>query len=63
MRFPWAHLLPVEATELIKRPREYTVNLKFSEVAEVSRPVMEVITCASAIHQTILNFLTKLALA
>ena len=29
-------------TELIKRPREYTVRLEFAEVAELSRPVMEV---------------------
>lgn len=31
-----------EITELIKRPREYTVQLEFSEVPELSRPVMEV---------------------
>ena len=31
-----------ESAELIKRPREYTVKLEFSEVAELSRPVMEV---------------------
>uniref|UniRef100_A0A7S4ID19 ABC transporter domain-containing protein n=1 Tax=Odontella aurita TaxID=265563 RepID=A0A7S4ID19_9STRA len=31
-----------EVTELIKRPREYAVKLHFSEVAELSRPVMEV---------------------
>ena len=31
-----------EKTELIKRPREYSVRLEFSEVAELSRPVMEV---------------------
>uniref|UniRef100_A0A7S1ZRI5 ABC transporter domain-containing protein n=1 Tax=Ditylum brightwellii TaxID=49249 RepID=A0A7S1ZRI5_9STRA len=31
-----------ETTELIKRPKEYTVKLEFSEVAELSRPVMEV---------------------
>eukprot|EP00521_Asterionellopsis_glacialis_P007507 CAMPEP_0195284274 /NCGR_PEP_ID=MMETSP0707-20130614/2524_1 /TAXON_ID=33640 /ORGANISM="Asterionellopsis glacialis, Strain CCMP134" /LENGTH=1069 /DNA_ID=CAMNT_0040343593 /DNA_START=15 /DNA_END=3224 /DNA_ORIENTATION=+ len=31
-----------EATELIKRPREYSVKLEFSEVAELTRPVMEV---------------------
>ena len=31
-----------ETTELIKRPREYTVKLEFSEVPELSRPVMEV---------------------
>uniref|UniRef100_A0A7S2JXI3 ABC transporter domain-containing protein n=1 Tax=Leptocylindrus danicus TaxID=163516 RepID=A0A7S2JXI3_9STRA len=30
------------ATELIKRPKEYTVKLEFPEVAELSRPVMEV---------------------
>jgi len=29
-------------TELIERPREYTVKLEFSEVPELSRPVMEV---------------------
>jgi ATP-binding cassette subfamily F protein 1 len=28
--------------ELIKRPKEYTVKLEFSEVAELSRPVMGV---------------------
>lgn len=31
-----------EATELIKRPKEYVVKLEFSEVAELTRPVMEV---------------------
>ncbi len=31
-----------EQKELIKRPREYTVKLEFTEVAELSRPVMEV---------------------
>merc|ERR1719223_2080686 len=31
-----------ETIELIKRPREYSVRLEFSEVAELSRPVMEV---------------------
>ena len=31
-----------ETTELIKRPKEYTVKLEFSEVPELSRPVMEV---------------------
>lgn len=30
------------AQELIKRPREYTVKLEFSEVPELTRPVMEV---------------------
>lgn len=29
-------------TELIKRPREYMVKLEFAEVAELSRPVIEV---------------------
>jgi ATP-binding cassette subfamily F protein 1 len=29
-------------TELIKRPREYMVKIEFTEVAELSRPVMEV---------------------
>jgi len=29
-------------TELIKRPREYTVKLEFSDVSELSRPVIEV---------------------
>ena len=32
----------VEATELIKRPREYQVRFEFSEVNELTRPVMEV---------------------
>lgn len=31
-----------KAAELINRPREYTVKLEFAEVAELSRPVMEV---------------------
>lgn len=31
-----------EQTELIERPKEYQVKLEFSEVAELSRPVMEV---------------------
>jgi ATP-binding cassette subfamily F protein 1 len=31
-----------EAAELIKRPKEYNVKLEFSEVPELSRPVMEV---------------------
>jgi ATP-binding cassette subfamily F protein 1 len=31
-----------ETQELIKRPKEYTVKLEFSEVPELSRPVMEV---------------------
>lgn len=31
-----------ETTELIKRPKEYSVKLEFVEVAELSRPVMEV---------------------
>ncbi len=31
-----------EAEELIQRPKEYSVKLEFSEVAELSRPVMEV---------------------
>ena len=31
-----------EAQELIKRPREYQVKLEFAEVAELSRPVIEV---------------------
>lgn len=31
-----------EHVELIKRPREYTVRLEFTEVPELSRPVMEV---------------------
>jgi ATP-binding cassette, subfamily F, member 1 len=31
-----------KAAELIKRPREYTVKLEFAEVAELTRPVMEV---------------------
>ena len=31
-----------ETEELIKRPKEYTVKLEFSEVPELSRPVMEV---------------------
>lgn len=31
-----------EHQELIKRPREYQVKLEFAEVAELSRPVMEV---------------------
>ena len=31
-----------EITELLTRPREYTVKLEFVEVAELSRPVMEV---------------------
>ena len=31
-----------ETAELIKRPKEYTVKLEFSEVPELSRPVMEV---------------------
>ena len=31
-----------EVQELISRPKEYTVKLEFSEVAELSRPVMEV---------------------
>eukprot|EP00339_Tiarina_fusa_P013341 CAMPEP_0117058808 /NCGR_PEP_ID=MMETSP0472-20121206/40840_1 /TAXON_ID=693140 ORGANISM="Tiarina fusus, Strain LIS" /NCGR_SAMPLE_ID=MMETSP0472 /ASSEMBLY_ACC=CAM_ASM_000603 /LENGTH=719 /DNA_ID=CAMNT_0004776251 /DNA_START=1 /DNA_END=2160 /DNA_ORIENTATION=- len=31
-----------EAAELIKRPKEYTVQLEFAEVPELSRPVMEV---------------------
>jgi len=32
----------VESAELIKRPKEYSVRLEFSEVAELSRPVIEV---------------------
>lgn len=31
-----------EVEELIQRPKEYSVKLEFSEVAELSRPVMEV---------------------
>jgi ATP-binding cassette subfamily F protein 1 len=31
-----------ETKELIKRPKEYTVQISFPEVAELSRPVMEV---------------------
>ena len=31
-----------EKTELIERPKEYQVQLKFAEVAELSRPVMQV---------------------
>ena len=31
-----------ENKELIKRPKEYTVQISFPEVAELSRPVMEV---------------------
>lgn len=31
-----------EAQELIKRPKEYTVKLEFSEVPQLTRPVMEV---------------------
>lgn len=31
-----------ETTELIKRPKEYHVKLEFVEVAELSRPVMQV---------------------
>ncbi len=31
-----------ENTELIKRPKEYAVRLEFAEVAELSRPVIEV---------------------
>jgi ATP-binding cassette, subfamily F, member 1 len=31
-----------ETAELIKRPKEYTVKLEFSEVPELARPVMEV---------------------
>ena len=31
-----------EQTELIKRPKEYQVNIEFVDVAELSRPVMEV---------------------
>lgn len=31
-----------ENKELIKRPRDYTVKLEFADVAELSRPVMEV---------------------
>ena len=31
-----------EVQELIKRPKEYTVKLEFSDVPELSRPVMEV---------------------
>lgn len=31
-----------EITELIKRPKEYSVKLEFSEVPEIGRPVMEV---------------------
>ena len=31
-----------EVQELIKRPKEYTVKLEFSEVPELTRPVMEV---------------------
>lgn len=31
-----------EASELIKRPREYTVKLEFANVPELTRPVMEV---------------------
>lgn len=31
-----------EVQELIKRPKEYSVKLEFSEVPELSRPVMEV---------------------
>lgn len=31
-----------ETQELIKRPREYHVKLEFAEVAELSRPVLEV---------------------
>eukprot|EP00522_Entomoneis_paludosa_P003305 CAMPEP_0172471518 /NCGR_PEP_ID=MMETSP1065-20121228/67857_1 /TAXON_ID=265537 /ORGANISM="Amphiprora paludosa, Strain CCMP125" /LENGTH=1007 /DNA_ID=CAMNT_0013229621 /DNA_START=113 /DNA_END=3136 /DNA_ORIENTATION=+ len=34
----------VEASELIKRPKEYSVKFEFPEVAELSRPVMEVNT-------------------
>ena len=32
----------VEVTELIQRPREYHVKFEFSEVVELTRPVMEV---------------------
>lgn len=31
-----------KVAELVKRPKEYTVQITFSEVAELSRPVMEV---------------------
>lgn len=31
-----------KVAELIKRPKEYTVQISFPEVAELSRPVMEV---------------------
>ena len=31
-----------ELAELVKRPKEYEVKLEFAEVAELSRPVMEV---------------------
>ena len=31
-----------ENSELIKRPKEYTVRLDFTEIPELSRPVMEV---------------------
>ena len=31
-----------EMAELIKRPREYHVKLEFAEVAELTRPVIEV---------------------
>lgn len=31
-----------ETTELIKRPKEYHVKLEFTEVAELTHPVMEV---------------------
>ena len=31
-----------EKTELIQRPKEYSVRLEFAEVAELTRPVMEV---------------------
>jgi ATP-binding cassette subfamily F protein 1 len=34
--------MAAEKTELIARPREYTVKLEFSDVPELSRPVMEV---------------------
>ena len=31
-----------EVQELIKRPKEYSVKLEFTDVPELSRPVMEV---------------------
>ena len=41
-RFARCSQQAAEAVELIKRPRDYTVKIEFTEVAELSRPVMEV---------------------